>query len=459
MFCLINPIERKITINKSALILLGLFISIIVLSECAGKKDKLLDPRDLLFGEEDTIEEPQDTLPDPPEGWTNIELNDSIEHVQPMTGIVYWTTSSHRTSEAISLEFSYMLFNDIVQDSGVYNWDAVEDKLDAIAYRGHQAIFRFRYVYPGYHTSVPDYIKALDDYNETIGLSEGRTTHFPDWTHPELERFSLEFQEQFAQEYDQDPRLAFIQVGFGLWGEYHIYDGPFILGGTFPSKAFQSEFFQHLDAIWLNTPWSISIDAADQRYSPFTQQTELLDIPFGVFDDSFMHENHANWNLGNWNFFDRERYRHSPAGGEFSYYTNYDQQNVLTPVTGAHGSSYEQWAQDFHITYMLGNDQPGYQTEARIKEASMASGYRFQITSFVASADSARITITNVGVAPLYYDAFISVNDVLAPESLKHLNPGDTLRLEIPSGGASPELKIVSDRLLAGQVIEFEGPH
>jgi len=445
-------------------LVLALITALMVFSDCVGKKDNLLDPRDLLFGDSDTIIEPADTTISPVDTtgdtsavWLNIPVTDSIENVQPMTGIVYWTTSSNVNSEAISLEFSYMLFDAVVQDSGVYDWAPVEAKLNAASARGHHTIFRFRYVYPGYHTSVPAYIKALDDYDETVGLSEGRTTHFPDWTHPELKRFTLEFQERFAQQYDTDPRLAFVQVGFGLWAEYHIYDGPFVLGTTFPSKAFQAEFFQHMNAVWLKVPWSISIDAADPTYSPFSQQIELLEIPFGVFDDSFMQEQHASWNLGNWNFFNRERYRQAPAGGEFSYYSNYDQRNVLTPVTGAYGTSFEQWAGDFHITYMLGNDQPAYQTEARIKEASMASGYRFQITSFSASSDSSRVSVTNVGVAPIYFDAFLAVNGVQSTESLKLLSSGDTLQVHIPSGGENPTLSIESEKLLAGQMIEFEG--
>ena len=448
---------------KTPLILISVILSLFVLTECGGDGDNLIDPRGILFGDDDTIAEPQDTtvvpqdtIPNPQDVWTNVLLQDSIENVQPMTGIVYWNTSGHNTSEAISLEFSYMLFNAVVADSGVYNWGPVEAKLNAIASRGHQAIFRFRFVYPGYETSVPDYIKNLVDYDETVGLSEGRTTHFPDWTHTELMRFTLEFQERFAQEYDDDPRLAFVQVGFGLWAEYHIYDGPFVLGETFPSKAFQADFFHHMDAVWVNVPWSISIDAASQRYSPFTQQLSLLEIPFGVFDDSFMHENHASWNLGNWNFFNRERYRHSPAGGEFSYYSSHDQQNVLTPIIGAHGTSYEQWAQDFHMSYILGNGQPSYQTEARIKEASKASGYQFEITALQTKSDSSKLSITNVGVAPFYYDAFVAVNGVRASESLKLLCAGDTLHLEIPSGGTDPVLTIQSDRLVSGQEIEFK---
>jgi len=422
--------------------------SVLLLIGCGGEDD-LLDPRDLLF--------PPDSVPEVLEDWVELALDDSIDHVQPMTGIVYWTSSSHNTSAAISLEFCYMLFNSIVQDSGQYDWEPVEEKLEAIAARGHQAIFRFRYVYPGWETSVPDYIKQLADYHETEGISEGQTTWFPDWTNAELQRFTLEFQSEFASEYDNDPRLAFIQVGFGLWGEYHIYDGPFILGQTFPSKAFQADFFQHLDTTWLQTPWSISIDAADATYSPFTTQPELLDIHFGVFDDSFMHEHHSDWNLLNWNYFDRNRYQYSPAGGEFSYYSDYDQRNVLNPETGAYGSSYEQWAQNFHITYMLGNDQPGYQTTERIKEASLASGYKFQITSFRAKADSSQVTITNNGVAPIYYDAFVAVNGMRAVENLKNLLPGDTLQVELATGGADAHLSIECDHLIPGRTIQFDG--
>ena len=150
-----------------------------------------------------------------------------------MTGMVYWENSGQNNTEVISLEFSYMLFDHVVRDSGVYNWEEVERKLDDIASRKHQAIFRFRYVYPGYETSVPGYILQRDDYHETVGKSEGKVTHFPDWTNAELKRFSLEFYTKFAERYDNDPRLAFIQVGFGLWAEYHIYDGRFDGGGPF----------------------------------------------------------------------------------------------------------------------------------------------------------------------------------------------------------------------------------
>lgn len=389
--------------------------------------------------------------------FTDLYPENVITDVQPMTGIVYWNTSGNADSDAISLEFSYMLFEDVVSDSGVYNWDAVEQKLDDIAGRKHQAIFRFRYVYPGYETSVPDYILALEDYDETVGKSEGKDTHFPDWTHPELKRFTLEFYTKFAERYDNDPRLAFIQVGFGLWAEYHIYDGPFILGKTFPSKEFQEEFFNHLDASFEHIPWSISIDAADDTYTPFEAKPELKEIKFGLFDDSFMHKDHSDYNTSCWNFFDRERYRLSPAGGEFSYYSDYDQEHVLDYPDGPYGKPFETFSRDFHITYIMGNDQPGYQTLERIKEASMAAGYLFKIASLRSAPDTSVFEITNVGVAPIYYDAYVAVNGVQSSISLRLLAPGDTIECGVSAGAAGAEISIESDKLLEGQEIQFYG--
>lgn len=391
------------------------------------------------------------------QNYVDIELDSEITEVQPMTGIVFWPGNSTIETDAISLEFSYMLYNDIVKEKGVYDWEPVETLLDQMASRNHQAVLRFRFSYPGRTTTVPDYIKALEDYEEVVGESEGQETWFPDWSHPELERFTIEFYEKYAERYDQDPRLAFVQTGFGLWAEYHIYDGPFTLGGTFPSKAFQANFFQHLDTVFSRVHWSISIDAASSTYSPFEEQPALKDLRFGLFDDSFMHQGHGGYNTNNWNFFDRERYQRAPAGGEFSYYTTYDQENVLNEHEGAHGTPFEIFVENFHMTYINGNDQSRYQPMERVKAASMYMGYRFKINSFKSMDGSSIVEISNAGVAPIYYDAFVAIDGVRADESLKHLQPGASMTCEIAAGGSSPTLTIESDYILPTQTIQYYG--
>lgn len=387
--------------------------------------------------------------------FNDIELHSSITNVQPMTGIVLWTDNSSTNTDAIQLEYSYMLYNSVVKQMDVYDWTVVENLLNDVAGRKHQAVLRFRYVYVGMQTAVPDYFRALSSYEETKGISEGQETWFPDWSHPELQRFHLDFYEKFAEKYDSDPRLAFVQTGFGLWAEYHIYDGPFILGKTFPSKEFQETNFRNMETHFINTPWNISIDAADDQYSPFEAKPELKQITFGLFDDSFMCEDHAGYNASCWNFFGADRYKTSPGGGEFSYYTDYDQEHVLDPQ-GIYGRSYETLATQFHITYMIGNDQPQYQTMDRIKEAGMANGYKFEITSFKASADSSIVQVKNNGIAPIYYDAFVTIDSIRAKESLISLQSGETKTYGISKGGTQPVLSIECDRLVQGQKIEFD---
>lgn len=384
-----------------------------------------------------------------------VPLQASITRVQPMTGIVLWDDSEDRKSNAIQLEFSYMRYSDIVTQAGVYDWSVAEKKLKAISGRGHQAIFRFYYVYPGNPTTVPAYIKALPDYKETHATSENLPTSFPDWSHPELKRFTKEFHTKFAERYDRDPRLAFLQTGFGLWAEYHIYDGPLVLGKTFPDKIYQAEFLSHLGATFKQLPWSISVDAADDELTPVAGNRALLNLPFGVFDDSFLNKRHAKENKPNWNELRRSRYRRSPAGGEFSYYTNRDQKLALAP-DGPYGVSFEKSAREFHISYMIGNDQPRFQPTARIRRAGLACGYKFRITRFLSGKGKSRVTVVNTGIAPIYRDAFVAVDGVRSRISLKNLAPGKPVTVEIPRGGKKPVLTIASDHLVPGQVIQFE---
>jgi hypothetical protein len=223
-----------------------------------------------------------------------VPLQRRVTSVQPMTGLVMWEGSKNSATDAIQLEYSYMRYADVVARRGEYDWTAVERKLDAIAGRQHQAVLRFWDTWPGRPSAVPDYIKALPDYRDHTAESEGRPTGFPDWAHPEYQRFILEFYARFAARYDRDPRLAFLETGFGLWAEYHIYSGPETPGVTFPSLEFQARFFRHLAAVLRETPWMISQDAHAAKRSPFASQPDLLALPFGIFDDTF----HLAWNPG-----------------------------------------------------------------------------------------------------------------------------------------------------------------
>lgn len=412
---------------------------------------------DVVTPEEDPWDEAGGRYSQEYDDYTPVAIESKVTKVQPMTGIVTWAENGYK-KEWITLEFSYMLYNQVCKEKDVFDWSPMEKLLDAAASRGHQAVVRFRYTYVGKSCAVPDYIKAWPGYEETKGKSEGRTTYFPDWRCEELQRFHLEFHKRFAEKYDNDPRLAFLETGFGLWAEYHIYDGPFVLGKTFPSKEFQTRFISSMDDWFKKTPWMISIDAADNKYGPFQQHPELPDCHFGNFDDSFMCEDHDDYNYRSWKFFGTKRYKTAPLGGEFSYFEDYDQQHCLDKK-GMYGRKFEDEVAKYHMTFIIGADQPEYQTDARLKEAGMSMGYRFQINDFrIKEGVGAVVCIANVGVAPIYRDAYVAVDGVRSDYSLRALMPGNDhwIKIDLPAVSEKSVITIECDHLVKGQTIQFQ---
>ena len=409
--------------------------------------------------------EPDDEGPDngglpAAEYGTRVPLQSAVTKVQPMTGLVLWTSSKSK-AEYVQLEYSYMLYNQVCKNQDEFNWDAMDKLLAEVAARGHQAVVRFRYTYPGYASAVPDYIKALPGYEATWAKADGRSkpdTEYPDWRCEEVQRFHKEFHRRFAERYDNDPRLAFVETGFCHWAEYHVYDGKYIKGQTFPSTEFQKEFLPMMDEWFHDTPWMISIDAADSSYgSPFPSTKSLLDLKFGNFDDSFMCEDWNGYNWKSWSFFGKDRYKTGPAGGEFSYYSSYDQKHCLD-AAGMYGRTFEELAAKVHMTFIIAADQPGKQTNERLKEASMATGYRFEIRDFqVKEGVGAAVCIANVSIAPIYRDAFVEVAGVRGDLNLRTLMPGDEAWVTIScKATTSSRPSIACDHLVSGQEIQYQ---
>ena len=104
---------------------------------------------------------------------------------------------------------------------------------------------------------------------------------------------------------------------------------------------------------------------------------------------------------------------------------------------------------------MIGNDQPRYQSMDRVESAGLATGYRFRILRLDVSGSHARIEVTNEGVAPPYFDAYLVVDGKRGPTSLRGLLPGETRQIDVPFSGGRPTVSITSDRLVPGQKIEF----
>ncbi len=390
-------------------------------------------------------------------GSDRVPLQSSITEVQPMTGIVLWSDSDNVETDAITLEYRYCGYNEVVQPNGDYDFSKLDRVLDEIAARKHQAVLRFYFAYVGKKTTVPDMIRKRSDYEETVGKSEGEKTHFCDWSNTALQDFTIDFYTRFAKRYDNDPRIAFLQTGFGLWAEYHIYEGPRKMGKTFPAKKFQTRFLKHLSQQFTSLPWSISVDAADYDYSPLEDNDELLKLNFGVFDDSFLCKPHPKENAINWKVLKPDRWKRAPGGGEFSYYNRRDQKNALAE-NGPNGVPFATAAKQFHISYMIGNDQPQYRSLQDIKAASMVTGYRFEVTAADLTDRTLQLTVTNTGIAPIYRDAWFAAGKKRSGVSLRGLLPGENLKCTIADVGDADlkQIHIACDAILPTQTIQFQ---
>mgnify|MGYP000132222500 CR=1 FL=1 len=391
-----------------------------------------------------------------------VDLHSEVTKVQPMTGIVFWSENSNDLSQLgnkVQLEFSYLVYSDVIQNQGAYNWNIVDNLLANAASNGRQMIIRFRYTYPGVTTpSVPNYVRNSSGYQDQTLSVEGSSTYIPDWSSQALQDFTKEFYTAFAARYDNDPRLAFLQMGFGSYSEYHLYDGPLNLGQTFPSKSYQTEFLYHLNGLFQETQWGISIDAASSTYTSIGADG-LQSLNYGLFDDSFLHETHSandsEYNRASWLFFGANKYQTNAAGGELNYYSTYDQQNVLSP-NGPWGTSFEQLSEQYNISYMIGNDQLSYQSANRIESAGMATGYRFSVESYETDGSTTRATVRNTGIAPIYYDAYPSIGGTRSNTSLKGLLPNQAQQFIIPRVSGGEDFEIQCDRLSSGQIIQFD---
>ena len=226
------------------------------------------------------------------------------------------------------------------------------------------------------------------------------------------------------------------------------------LGVTFPSKEFQSSFLSHLAATYQETPWMISVDAAGE-HTPIAMNATVASLRFGLFDDSFNHRRHEQENEPNWEVLGLSRWQHSPTGGEFSFFVKKDQTKALSP-TGPYGIPFAEQAAKFHVSFMIGDDQPRFQPAHVIRSAGMACGYRFRVARFMTSSTASELDIENTGVAPIYYDAFPTIDGIRSETTLKGLCPGETRRFHVSARSETPTVTIECDRLVPGQKIEFE---
>lgn len=354
-----------------------------------------------------------------------------------------------------SMEWFYLPVDAVVTAEDTYDWTAVEDRLDAIAERGHQSVFRFYLDYPGQDSGVPEYLLGAD------GISQERTYDFfgndgrsfsPDYDDPRVVDLLVDFITAFGDRYDGDPRVGYVTAGLiGFWGEHHTYPMEGVVSAENPTGANWMPSQATQDTIW--DAWDTALDETWllARYP----SEAVRDHGFGLHDDSFAY---ATLPTTDWHFLARvnaagmqDAWRQAPIGGEL--YPPLQTCLFDDPLSCPGAADEIAQGRDFnfadsvsqsHISWMMNHQAwaTGYTGATRERAVAAAASLGYDLTATTATVTNTgtgveiAVELTNRGVAPFYGDwpATVAVLDeagaVLAQTSvdadLPALLPGGT---------------------------------
>jgi Domain of unknown function (DUF4832) len=335
----------------------------------------------------------------------------------PLKGLVPYAGDANERFPH-SMEFDYVGFADLAKGYDSFDWQPLEELLDEIAGRGHQAVFRIYLEYPGKKDLIPKFLiddglkvhKYLNTNTQPLPPAHVET---PDYEDTNLRRSIKNFIAAFGKKYDGDARIGYITAGLlGTWGEWHTYPK----SELFASKSVQSEVMDAYEAAFKVTPVLLRYPAGANTWG----KASNCDRSFGYHDDSFAW---ATLDTGkeddNWFFMPAlkqagraalDKWKTHPIGGEIRPEAwgkvfdekpgNKDIQSFRKCVDETHAS----WLMDSGMFEKKSSPTRKLRAEKEVRHM----GYEFHVPSVVAVASKERLQIDlelqNRGVAPFYYD-------------------------------------------------------
>ncbi len=309
-----------------------------------------------------------------------------------------------------SMEWFYLPLKDLQKDYEVFDWGPLDKKFDAIAARGHQAVFRVYLDYPQQPYGVPEFLnhvpkRAYSEYGND--QNPQRVSFSPDYENPDLRRALKNFIAALGKRYDGDARIGFITVGLlGFWGEWHTF--PHIKAGDsfMASAEVQNEVLDSFEGAFHTTKLLLR----EPKDNIHIEKRAL-----GFHDDSFAYQT-----LGptSWHFWPKvekagltDIWKTQPIGGEVrpevqKCMWNEANENCVPP-----GQEFDRCVDVTHASWMLSQGQFGALTEAQKQRAIAGArrlGYEFSVRSATIEKQNDKLhielSLINKGVAPFYYD-------------------------------------------------------
>lgn len=366
--------------------------------------------------------------------YTAAPIDNPLKGFLPFSESVEWQIDNQMP---YSMEYFYIPLNDIMTNFNEYDWSTLESRIDDIASRGNQAIFRVYLDYPNRPSGIPQFLLDLGletkDYSYNSNLGPEGTSVSPDYNDKNLSTALQQFIEALGNKYDGDPRIGFIQAGLiGFWGEWHTYPQD----GSTPAEDWDGELAEQKDG--RATDWMPNLanqTAIIQGFDNAFDETKILarypsefnrDLNIGYHDDSFAFQTlPASLGGEDWHFIGRlqdnqvmDKWKAEPIGGEMrpeiqiDMWDNDPPQYLGEPIEGAQGEDFYKSLELTHASWL--KIQEVFQTPLegdaleRAREGSRSLGYEYFVpTAYADATDSqlqAAIEIENTGVAPFYYD-------------------------------------------------------
>ena len=335
----------------------------------------------------------------------------------PLKGLVPYASDTNLHFPH-SMEFNYVGLADLMKGYEDFDWQPLEDLLNEIAGRGHQAVFRIYLEYPAKTNVIPKFL--LDDGLKVHQYLNTNTQPFPpakvetpDYEDQNLRRALMNFIAAFGKKYDGDPRIGFITAGLlGTWGEWHTYPKEEL----FASKTVQAEVMDAYAAAFKVTPVLLRYPAGEDTWGKASNANR----PFGYHDDSFAW---ATLDTGrkddDWFYMPAlkhagsaalEKWKTHPIGGEIrpeAWGKVFDAepgdkniQDFRKCIDQTHAS----WLMDSGMFEKKSNKERKQRAEAEVRRM----GYEFHVPVISVSSDKGelkiRLALENRGVAPFYYD-------------------------------------------------------
>lgn len=377
----------------------------------------------------------------------------AVDVANPLKGFMPFSGDHRAAGIPHSLEFFYLPLKDLMDGPETFTWQPLDTRLDEIAARGHQAVFRVYLDYPTKSPGTPDFLRngpdGISGTNDDLvmrpyddfGNNGGSLS--PDYENPALRAALIRFINALGARYDGDARIGFLQIGLlGFWGEWHTHphNGHHSRPDWFAPLPVQREILTAFGSAFTTTP----LLAREPKAAFFKEHA------IGYHDDSFAHSTLAppDWHFSGKlaRFGETDRWRTQPIGGEIR--PEIQPGMWEKPTTVPQDQAFDRCVAALHPSWMLAHGAFAHNLSPAARQLaarqSLKLGYEFHVSTATITALGAdqavtiKITLRNSGVAPFYHDwplelsvldaAGKSVHTVRPRWSLTGLLPGEADR-------------------------------